>query len=309
MLKETGTAKGKGMAAMAHKRNGRAQRREAAAAACFLLPSVLGTALFVLAPFAETVRRSFTNALGTQGAGLANYRAVLGNAAFRLAAGNTARFLCVCVPLLLAVSFALALAVRPLAKGRAPRAARRLKTAFLLPMALPVASVALLWQALFARRGAVNGLLAALGAQEVDFMGTGAAFWVLVGTYVWKNAGYDMVLWLAGLGAVPDSLYEAAAVDGATRWQILRRITLPQLAPTLALTALLSLVNAFKAFREAYLVAGSYPHESIYLLQHLFNNWFASLDMGRLTAAAVLSALALLALALPLQRAMRGGGA
>ncbi len=308
MLKENGTAKGKGMAAMAHKRNGRAQRREAAAAACFLLPSVLGTALFVLAPFAETVRRSFTNALGTQGAGLANYRAVLGNAAFRLAAGNTARFLCVCVPLLLAVSFALALAVRPLVKGRAPRAARRLKTAFLLPMALPVASVALLWQALFARRGAVNGLLAALGAQEVDFMGTGAAFWVLVGTYVWKNAGYDMVLWLAGLGAVPDSLYEAAAVDGATRWQILRRITLPQLAPTLALTALLSLVNAFKAFREAYLVAGSYPHESIYLLQHLFNNWFASLDMGRLTAAAVLSALALLALALPLQRAMRGGG-
>lgn len=309
MLKETGTAKGKGMAAMAHKRNGRAQRRETAAAACFLLPSVLGTALFVLAPFAETVRRSFTNALGTQGAGLANYRAVLGNAAFRLAAGNTARFLCVCVPLLLAVSFALALAVRPLAKGRTPRAARRLKTAFLLPMALPVASVALLWQVLFARRGAVNGLLAALGAQEVDFMGTGAAFWVLVGTYVWKNAGYDMVLWLAGLGAVPDSLYEAAAVDGATRWQTLRRITLPQLAPTLALTALLSLVNAFKAFREAYLVAGSYPNESIYLLQHLFNNWFASLDMGRLTAAAVLSALALLALALPLQRAMRGGGA
>ena len=88
MLKETGTAEGKGAAAMAHRQSGRAQRREAAAAACFLLPSVLGTALFVLAPFAETVRRSFTNALGTQGVGLANYRAVLGNAAFRLAAGK-----------------------------------------------------------------------------------------------------------------------------------------------------------------------------------------------------------------------------
>lgn len=82
-------------------------------------------------------------------------------------------------------------------------------------MAIPVASIVLLWQALFHRQGLVNAVLSALGAQPVDFMGTDAAFWVLIGTYVWKNAGYDMILWMAGLDGISDSLYEAARVDGA----------------------------------------------------------------------------------------------
>ena len=159
---------------------------------------------------------------------------------------------------------------------------------FLLPLAVPVASVVLLWKVLFAQNGLANTLLAALGAQPVDFMGTGAAFWVLIATYLWKNSGYDMVLWAAGLDRIPKSQYEAAAVDGANAWQVFRAITWPGLRPTLGLTALLSLINSFKVFREAYLVAGSYPHESMYLLQHLFNNWFLDLELGRITAAAVI---------------------
>ena len=128
-------------------------------------------------------------------------------------------------------------------------------------------------------------------------MGTGAAFWVLIATYLWKNSGYDMVLWAAGLDRIPAAQYEAAAVDGANGWQTFRWITWPGLAPTLGLTALLSLINSFKVFREAYLVAGQYPHESMYLLQHLFNNWFLNLELGRITAAAVLIVGGLLALA------------
>lgn len=284
----------------------RRQAGEARAAYAFLLPSMAGLTVFVLAPFAETVRRSFTNALGTQFVGLANYQSVLGNEAFRLAASNTARFLCTCVPLLLAFSLLLALAVRVL---RGSRAAKSFKTAYLLPMAVPVASVALFWEALFAQKGLVNAFLTALGAAPVDFMHTGAAFWVLIGTYLWKNSGYDMILWLAGLDGIPDSLYEAASVDGASKLQTFFFITLPQLLPTLGLVAVLSLLNMFKVFREAYLVAGSYPHDSIYLLQHLFNNWFLSLDLGRLTAAAVLVALALLAVVLPLQSVLKGDDA
>lgn len=279
---------------------------EAKAAYAFLLPSMAGLTVFVLAPFAETVRRSFTNALGTKGVGLANYQSVLANDAFRMAASNTARFLCTCVPLLLAFSLLLALAVRAL---RGSPAAKRFKTSYLLPMAVPVASVALLWEALFAQKGLVNAFLNALGASPVDFMHTGAAFWVLIGTYLWKNSGYDMILWLSGLDGIPDSLYEAAAVDGANKMQTFFFITLPQLLPTLGLVAVLSLLNMFKVFREAYLVAGSYPHDSIYLLQHLFNNWFLTLDLGRLTAAAVLVALALLAVVLPLQAVLKGDDA
>ena len=169
-------------------------------------------------------------------------------------------------------------------------------------MAIPVASIVILWKVLFAKNGLVNGLICSLGGHAVDFMGTEAAFWVLVFTYVWKNAGYDMILWLAGLDGISADLYEAASVDGANAWQKFFYITLPNLLPTLTLVSVLSLLNSFKAFREAFLVGGNYPHESMYLLQHLFNNWFLSLDLPRLTAAAVLMALALSGLILALQR-------
>lgn len=210
--------------------------REGRTAALFLLPSLLGTAVFVLLPFAETVRRSFFDGLGRSFTGLANYRSVLQNGAFRLAAGNTARFLCTCVPVLLLVSLGLALGVRAVGRRRDGSPTVRgnvFRTSFLLPMAIPVASIVVLWQALFAQNGLVNGALQALGAQPVDFMGTGAAFWVLVFTYVWKNSGYDMILWLAGLDGIPGDLYEAAAVDGANARQQFFWITLPNLLPTL----------------------------------------------------------------------------
>ena len=290
-------------------RRARLLRPERRAAAVFLLPSALGTAVFWLLPFAETVRRSFCDTLGQRPAGLANYRAVLQNEAFRLAAYNTVRFVLVCVPLLLAVSLALALGVRAVSKrrdGSDTRRGRLLRTSFLLPMAIPVASIVILWQALFAQNGFVNGVLAAFGAAPgPDWMHSGAAFRVLVLTYIWKNAGYGMVLWLAGLDAIPREQYEAAAVDGANAAQRFLHITLPGLRPTLALAAVLSVLNSFKSFREAFLVGGSYPHESMYLLQHLFNNWFLSLDLPRLTAAAVLTAAAI---ALPLAAAIRAWG-
>lgn len=256
------------------------QRR---AAALLLGPSLAGVAVFCLIPFAEVVRRSFTDALGRRFVGLANYKTVVSNSAFRTAAANSARFLCVCIPALLALSLAMALLTRA-----AGRRGRLFSASFLLPLAVPVASIVLLWKVLFAQRGLANTVLAALGARQVDFMGTGAAFWVLVATYLWKNSGYDMVLWAAGLDRISRSQYEAAAVDGANAWQTFWAITWPGLGPTLALTALLSLINSFKVFREAYLVAGAYPHESMYLLQHLFNNWFLDLELGRITAAAVL---------------------
>lgn len=261
----------------------KADRRQIRAAALLLAPSLTGVAVFYLVPFAEVIRRSFTDAPGRRFVGLANYQAVLTNSAFHTAVSNTARFLCVCIPALLALSLCMALLTRA-----AGRRGRLFQTSFLLPLAIPVASIVLLWNVLFSQTGLVNTVLQALGAGPVDFMGTGAAFWVLIATYLWKNSGYDMVLWAAWLDRIPSAQYEAAAVDGANAWQTFRWITWPGLQPTLGLTALLSLINSFKVFREAYLVAGQYPHESMYLLQHLFNNWFLALELGRITAAAVL---------------------
>lgn len=278
-------------------------REEGRAAWRFLAPSLLGIAGLVLAPFVETIRRSFYNNPGTRFVGLKNYASVVKNQAFHLALSNTVRFVGVCVPLLLAVSLMLGLMIRAVGRG-----GRRFKTTCLLPMAVPVASVTLLWKVLFDENGLANGILTGLGAAPVDFMGTSTAFWVLIGTYLWKNCGYNMILWLAGMDGISQTLYEAAAVDGANAWQQFRCITLPGLLPTLGMVSVLSLLNTFKVFREAYLVAGRYPHDSIYLLQHLFNNWFRDLDIGRLTAGAVLMALGLLALILLLQRFLRRRG-
>lgn len=262
----------------------------------FLLPSLAGLAFFILVPFGDVVRRSFTTVLGNGFVGFGNYHTVLTNEAFRQAAFNTARFLATCLPLLLCLSLLLALLIRA-----AGAKAHQLKTAFLIPMAIPVASVVFLWRALFEGGGIVNGALTKLSADPVRWMDSGAAFWVLAGTFVWKNLGYDILLWLAGLAAIPDSLYEAARVDGAGSLRIFFKITLPGLLPCLYTILVLSLLNAFKIFREAYLVAGDYPHASIYLLQHTFGNWFRELSMEKLTAAAVLVAIAILALILPLR--------
>lgn len=288
---------------MAKKRKkSRLRRGEARAAWAFIIPSLLGIAILVLVPFGEAIRRSLYNNPGTRFIGLLNYQSVLDNDAFQLSARNTGKFILICVPILLVISFILALSVQTMG-----RKGRTYKTTYLLPMAIPVASVSLLWKVLFADNGLANGVLTWMGAEPVSFLGSNAAFWVLIFTYLWKNSGYNMILWLSGMDGISKDLYEAAEVDGAGYWQKLWYITIPNLLPTLGMLSVLSLLNTFKVFREAYLVAGKYPHDSIYLLQHLFNNWFYNLDLGRLTAGAVMMAIVMLFIILVLQRFLERG--
>lgn len=97
-----------------------------------------------------------------------------------------------------------------------------------------------------------------------------------------------MILWMAAMDGIDNSVYEAAQIDGAGKFRIFRSITLPLLRPASFTIIILSLLNSFKVFRDAYLIAGDYPHQSMYLLQHLFNNWFVKMDIGKITAAAVM---------------------
>ena len=237
----------------------------------------------MLIPFMDVVKRSFQQAVGSGFVGMENYRMVVENEAFRLAAGNTARFMAVCLPLLLVLSLGTAVLV-----GHVTKFQRWMKTGFLLPMAIPAASVVVFFQMVFDEKGWLGQLVGIFGITGRDWLASDSAFWILVACYIWKNLGYDMILWLAGLGAIPEEQYEAARVQGAGEWACFWYITLPQLKETTFVTGLLSFVNAFRVFREAYLLAGDYPHESIYMLQHLFNNWFVNLDIQKMTAAAVM---------------------
>ena len=256
------------------------RKSEGITALVFLAPSLTGIFIFFLLPFIDTVRRSFYDVRGVNFIGLESYISVVNNAAFRLAATNTSRFVLICIPLLVVISLGTALLVRSIKPY-----GRVFKTSFLLPMAVPVASIVLLWQVVFGH-----------------LMDSASAFWVLVFTYLWKNTGYNMILWLAGLDSISDTLYEAANVDGANKLQSFRYITLPCLLPTFGIVSILSLLYSFRVFRDAYLVAGAYPHDSMYLLQHLFNNWFQNLDISRLSAAATMMAAVLLIAILLMRR-------
>lgn len=263
----------------------------------FLIPSFAGVGIFWVIPFTDVIRRSFFSAVSGEFTGLRNYGTIFENQAFRLAAGNTLRFFAVCIPALVLLSLLIAVLLTRRKKGM-----QLLKSMFLLPMAIPVASVVLLWRVLFDRQGLLNHLFSLLSLSGIDWMNTDASFGVLVISYLWRNLGYDVVLWVAALGAVPESLYDAAKVDGAGEWKCFFHITLPNVLPALFTIVVLSLLNGFKVFREAYLVAGDYPQDSMYLLQHLFNNWYRDLSLDRMAAAAVVTGTAILLLILALQK-------
>ena len=250
----------------------------------FLLPNLFGVLYFSLIPMMQVLFRSFQSAIGGRWVGIQNYVTVMGNAAFQRAIANTGKFTAVCIPLLIVISLALTVLLYSI-----PAVGSALRSIFLMPMAVPAASVVLVWKALFHNKGLINGALLALGGSGVDWMGSGAAFWMLVISYLWKNLGYTVVLWMAGLAGIPESAYEAAQVDGANALQTFLHITLPNLRGSAYTITVLSLLNSFKVFREAWLVAGDYPHESMYLLQHLYNNWFREVDFDKIAAASVMT--------------------
>lgn len=270
---------------------------------CFLAPSFLGVMIFMVIPFGDVVRRSFLTAVTKEAAGIKNYKMIFTNSAFLLAAKNTLRFTLVCIPLMVALGLAIALAMGNI------RHMQTLKSLYLFPMAMPTAAIVVVWKMFFYERGFVNQYLERLSlwlgaggtAEPVDYLGSGAAFYVLAGTYIWKNLGYTVVLWLAGIMGVNGDMMEAARVDGAGRLQRFRYVLFPNLKGSLYIIVVISFLNSFKIYREAYLVAGSYPHDSIYMLQHLFNNWFVNLDLDKMAAAAVVCAMFFLSFILLLQ--------
>ncbi|WP_152394266.1 carbohydrate ABC transporter permease [Paenibacillus guangzhouensis] len=260
--------------------------KDTATALYFLAPSLIGFSIFYLIPFGMGVMYSFQDA-NTDGsfAGFANYQQLFASASFNKAVNNTLWFTGISVPLILIISLVIAILLNHNVYIR-----NWLRTAYVMPLVVPVASIILVWQVLFDWNGTLNAILNSFGIDRIDWMKSEWARGVVIVVYIWKNIGYNIILFLAGLQNIPDDYYETADVEGAGTIRKFTNITLVYLLPTTIFVVLMSIVNSFKVFRETYLIAGSYPHDSLYMLQHYMNNMFLSLDIQKLTAAAVVTA-------------------
>lgn len=254
------------------------RRREAATGLLLASPAVVGLLAFLVLPFGYTFLRSFTTGLGWgRFVGLENYAQLFGNRLFLLALKNTFLFLACGLALILPLSLFLALLLQKTGKW-----GKGLAMALLFPMVLPVSAIVIVVNLVFAE----NGLLSQLTG-PTPWMDSPFAFVILLGLYLWKNVGIGVVILLAGLTTIPRELYESAHMDGAGRWARLTKVTLPMLRPELLVVTILSSLNAFKNFREAFVLGGDHPHESIYMLQHFMNNNFENMNFPRLSVAAV----------------------
>jgi len=265
----------------------------------FFLPALVGMLIFFLIPFGITVYYSFTNGIASGGefVGLYNYESVLNSDSFQLAALNTLKFNCVAVPLIMVFSLVIALILNKKLKGF-----DFFRAAVIFPLVLPVASVILFFQILFSESGAVNTVMAWLGLPVANWLQSPNAFTVLVILYIWKNCGYNIILFLAALNTIPKEIYESAELDGCRAHTKLFRITLQLILPPTFFIFVVSIINSFKSFREAYLLCGAYPHRSIYMLQHFMNNNFSNLNYQRLSVGAILVFLVIFAFVLILIR-------
>ena len=261
----------------------RMRTKDSIAGFLFCLPAIIGMAAFFVIPFCITLRMSVSENMGSSAfVGLKNYADVLQSTAFRLSVENTFRFFGAALPCIFFLSLAIALLLfRNLKKFDLFR------TVFVFPLVLPVSSVVLFFQIVFGELGILNRFLESLGTTAQDWMGE-HAFIVLLILYLWKNTGYNVVLFLAALNSIPKEYYEAADIDGAGSFTKVTRLTLPLIAPHTRFIIVISVVNLFKSFREAYILFGDHPDRSIYMIQHFINNNFINLNYIRLSVGAVL---------------------
>ncbi len=249
-------------------------------------PGFIGVMAFFLVPFGIVIFYSLVNnPVMKEFVGLENFRSLFQNTAFRTAAKNTLAFSLAAVPLAVILSLGLAMILEAKIPGKSV-----FRTFFLSPMMVPTASVVLVWQVLFHNNGTINQIAEMFGGEPIDWIKSEYGQVVVICMFLWKNLGYNMILFMAALAAIPKDIIEVAELEGAGGLYKFVNIKLRYLSPTLLFVLILSLINSFKIFREVYLLTGEYPYDRLYMLQHFMNNTFNSLDYQKLSSAAVVFA-------------------
>lgn len=255
-----------------------------------IVPSLIGVLIFFLIPFGIVIYYSFiNNPVTAEFVGLDNYTALLKNVAFKKAVSNTAAFTLISVPLAVILSLWLASLLERKIPGKSI-----IRTFLLSPLMVPTASVVLVWQVLFHNHGTLNSIIETFGGQGIDWLKSSHGQVIIIAMFLWKNLGYNMILFMSALASVPKDILEVAELEGAGKFYQFIHIKLRYLSPTILFVFILSLINSFKIFREVYLLTGDHPYSKLYMLQHFMNNTFNSIDYQKLSAAAILFALVMI---------------
>lgn len=273
----------------------------------FILPSLTGVILFVLCPLAKAIYCSFFDKLDCRNfVGLKNYSELMKNPAFLKAVGNTGRFYAIALVLVNILPLAGALLFTD---GR--RVSRIFDRTVYLTILLPTASLMTVIGLIFSRGGLLAYEAAFLFGLDADKLyDSPFAFILLVMLFVYKYGGYNFLIYRAAISSIPREFYEEAMLAGAGRIGCAWYVTLPGILPVMPVVLMLSLMNSYKIYREAYLIGGNYPDESIYLIQHFISNNFVNMNYSRLCA--VTSLILILALSAAgavylILRAAKGG--
>jgi multiple sugar transport system permease protein len=278
----------------------------------FVAPALIAIAVFFVVPVVAALAMSFTDfdlyALADlrnlRFIGLENYTRLLHTPLFWQALGNTFFFVLIGVPLSLAASLGAALLLnQPLLRWRG-----LFRAALFAPVVTTLVAVAVVWRYLLhTRYGLVNHALGAIGIHPIDWLGD--PFWAMpaiVLMSVWENYGYNMIILLAALQSIPKELYEVASLDGATRWQQLRHVTLPGVAPTMLLVAILTMAGHFQLFAEPYVMTQGGPAQrTVTVLYFMYEEGFKWWSLGSASAVAFVLFVVMFVFTLAQMRASR----
>lgn len=259
----------------------------------FVSPALIALGLFFFLPVFAALILSFTDfdiyALADLNnlrfVGLDNYIALLRTPLFWKALRNTFYFVILGVPLSIGASLGAALLIN----ARLGRFKAFFRTAYFAPVVTTLVAVAVIWRYLFhAKYGLINYALSGVGIAPIDWLGDpNWAMPAIVIFAVWKNFGYNMIILLAGLQTIPEDLYEAARIDGATAFQQFRHVTLPALAPTMLVVSILTMAGYFQLFAEPYVMTQGGPVEStVSVLYFMFEQGFKYWNLGIASAVA-----------------------
>lgn len=260
-------------------------RRQSRAAWMFLGIPLLFFAVFVVIPLLLAVGTSFTDysiVSAPHWLGLANFSNVFTDPFFWLAMRNTAFYTIVYVPLGLFVAFGTALLL-----NRATWSAKVLRTLFYIPVVSSSVATATIWVWVLNKdKGMLNGILKLVGIEGPNWLNDSR--WAMIAIIlmsIWAGFGVNMVIFLGGLQSVPTDLKEAARLDGANWWQVIRHVTIPCIRPTMFLVTMQLIIGSFQVFDQAYLLTSGGPgNATITIVYYIYNEGFGALKMGYASA-------------------------